>query len=924
MTVQPSQTPNGPERTAPARAGLGPAMDDRTFLFTDIEGSVRQWETAPERMSSSLELHDRLITEVIESEGGTVFKNLGDGLCGVFGSAFAALRAAAAIQSRLQAEEALANQLRVRVAVHTGPSLVRNGDYFGPALSVVARLIGSGHGGQALTTDSCLRAAAAPATEPPPTVDLGEHRFRDVSSPVRVYQLVVTGGPRSFPPLRSQATLDGNVPTQVRQLIGRERELAELTQAVRTSRLTTVVGFGGMGKTRIALEAAADLGGAYRDGVWLSELAAITRPEALAPAVGALFGQATPDTGLTTVASVVGALKSREALLVLDNCEHLVAEVAAFAEAVLQGCPRITLLCTSREPLNIDGERVLRLGPLEAAPSMELFLERVRTADPSFTFRPEDEAIGGEVCEQLEGLPLALELAAARVRTLGLHEVHARLADRLRLLEGGSRSRPERHKALRKTIDWSYALLEREEQAVFQQLSVFAGSFTLETAGAVVPDQRMGLLRIIPALIDKSLLNADIGDPVARYTMLESLREYARELLEESGGMEGTRLRFVAYYAGFAEKTQAILRGAGEERAVLMVDREFDNLREAFDGAFGAGDTAQALRMATATLEYSIWRMRYECGTWAERAIEMPGAAEHEGYVYACAMAAIYASQRGETANAAGLLQRASAVPGWAEAEGSWLVLFSLGLISAITGNGELAARYSTEMVRHARQEGEPAPLALALAQCAITMANVGDAVAWLPQTEEAIEIARRLQNPTLLAWSTWSKATALKESDPAEALRLSEEAAHHCAAVRNRYILGAIQTTQAFLRARDGAAPEAFDSIRGMLTFWQAHGDWGQLWPALRQATIVFGQFEQSEAVAIFLGAVAASPWAAGRTPADAERLSRARLAVEAAIGADSYRKAAEHGAAMHPDEVLALALTTIDRLKAGQRQGG
>ena len=473
-----------------------------TFLFTDIEGSSRLWEEDPDAMASALARHDTLLNDIFASHGGDVFKTMGDSVLVAFRQPNPAVRAVIQAQKALIAQDwETLRPLRVRAALHRGPAEQRNGDYFGPTLNRTARLLSAGHGGQTLLSRTAREDLALP--DGVELRDLGERRLRDLSRPERIFQLLAPDLPSEFPPLRSLEVLPNNLPAQLTTFIGRERELADVKRLVQSGRLVTLTGPGGTGKTRLSLQVAAELLESFADGVWLVELATLSDPELLATTVAAALGaRATRDRPIED--TLLDYLRSKRLLLLLDNCEHLVAACAQLAERLLQSASHLCILASSREALAIAGETTFNVpslstpeffskrfrGPHPAESmaefeSVRLFVERGAAAKPGFALTDENARTIAKICWRLDGIPLAIELAAARVKMLALGEILNRLDDRFHLLTSGGRTALPRQQTLTALIDWSYDLLSEKEQALLRRLSVFGRGRTLEAVEKV-------------------------------------------------------------------------------------------------------------------------------------------------------------------------------------------------------------------------------------------------------------------------------------------------------------------------------------------------------------------------------------------------------------------------------------------------------
>ena len=525
-----------------------------TFLFTDIEGSTRLWEEHPKGMRTALALHDRLLRDTIAGGGGYVFATGGDGFAAAFQRAGDALVVAVEAQRDLAAQDWGDVPVRVRMALHTGESEERDGDYFGPALNKTARLMSAGHGSQVLVSQTTLEIVGS---DPPRGVtfeDLGEHRLKDLDRPERIFQLHHPALVSEFAPLLTVEARPSNLPVQLTSFVGRENDVAETLGLLSGARILTLTGVGGSGKTRLALRLAVEVLADYPGGVWMIELAPVTDLELVAQTVQIVLGAGEPET--SPLEAIVTAIAEKHLLLVLDNCEHLIEEVAGLAAVLLARCANLKIVATSREILGVPGEvpfavQSMALPPAEADPktlvgfdSVRLYTERASTVQPSFEVTDSNAEAVAQICRRLDGMPLALELAAARMRVMTPDQIATRLDDRFALLTGGARTALPRQQTLLATIDWSYQLLDVDEQELFQSLSVFVGGFSLETAEALCGDGLAGyaVTDLVHRLVDKSLVIVGEGPEGAmRYRLLETLRQYAAVELAKSGRGDGTR-----------------------------------------------------------------------------------------------------------------------------------------------------------------------------------------------------------------------------------------------------------------------------------------------------------------------------------------------------------------------------------------------
>ncbi|MBC5804690.1 MAG: hypothetical protein DLM53_05930 [Candidatus Eremiobacter antarcticus] len=599
----------------------GQPSGDVSFLFTDIEGSTVRWDRDAAAMQQAVRRHDHIMRSVIAAHHGHVFKTIGDAFCAVFWHAADGLHAALEAQRALAIEDfSSVEGVRVRMALHVGASDERDGDYFGPTLNRVARLLAIGHGGQVLLS----AAAAAKASDALPGTtlrDLGEHRLKDLSSPEHVFQLVAPDLTAEFPKLRSLSILDNNLPIQLSSLVGREQDVAEIKALVEHSRLVTLCGAGGIGKTRCAMQVGADLLDGYSDGVWFVDLASLGNASLVPNVVAAVFDVQEP-SNQQMLDALIAFFKNKELLVILDNCEHVIADVSKTADALLKACPKLRILATSRESLAIGGESVYRM-PSLAVPAdshgltaaaalaygaIALFDVRARAANARFQLSDDNAPVIAEICRRLDGIALAIELAAARIKVLSPRQLSEKLDERFRLLTGGNRAALPRQQTMRALIDWSYDLLSESEQRLFRYFSIFAGAFTLELATAVCADDSIAdfeMLDLLSSLVDKSLLHPEYAADETRYRLLESTRQYAREKLLERGEYESIVRRHADVYVAFADKLDDSWDSTPDREWICKAEPEMDNWRAAIAWAVSAnGDTRVVQELALA----KVWQ----------------------------------------------------------------------------------------------------------------------------------------------------------------------------------------------------------------------------------------------------------------------------------------------------------------------------
>jgi predicted ATPase/class 3 adenylate cyclase/DNA-binding CsgD family transcriptional regulator len=593
-----------------------------TLVLADVEGSTRLWETQPDEMTAAIARLNQVVSDLIAAYDGVRPVEQGEG--DSFVAAFA--RAADAVTCALELQRAPLAPIRLRIGVHTGEVQLRDeGNYAGPTINRTARLRDLAHGGQTVlsgaTEDMVVDRLPAGAW----LTDLGTHPLRDLPRPERVVQLCHPDLHNEFPPLRTaKAAVFQNFPVQLTSFVGRGAQMTDVEKLLVDNRLVTLTGAGGAGKTRLGVEIAARIGAEFGDGVWYVDLAPITHPDLVPVTVAHVLGL--PDQpGRSTMDTLLRFVRDRRMLVVLDNCEHLLDASAELVVALLRAAPRLTVLATSREPIGVSGEATWRVPSLSLADeAIELFSDRARLAQAGFTVTGDNAAAVAEICGRLDGMPLAIELAAARVRALSLAEILEGLRDRFRLLTGGARTAVRRQQTLRASVDWSHALLSEPERVVFRRLAVFLGGFDLDAAQAVgggADMQRFQVLDLLSLLVDKSLVVADNSGGATRYRMLETVRQYAAEKLGESGEADAVRARHRDYYTALAALLDAPAR-TGHEQRLEQAETEIDNLRAAFAWSQDNSDIELALALASALQPLWLARGRVREGlAWLDAAL---------------------------------------------------------------------------------------------------------------------------------------------------------------------------------------------------------------------------------------------------------------------------------------------------------------
>ena len=694
-----------------------------TFLFTDIEGSTRLLQELGRGDYGALqEQHAAIMRTAIAAGNGAEVRTEGDSFFAVFPTTSGALRAAVDAQRELSSFPwPDGRRISVRMGLHTGEGILGGDDYLGMDVNRAARIAATGHGGQVVLSETTRTLVANALPDGVTIRDLGMHRLKDIEHPEHLHDLVLEGLPSDFPVLRSLQARRTNLPAARTSFVGRTREIAEVSELLDATRLLTITGPGGMGKTRLALEVASELLEAFPDGVWLAELEAVTDPALVPQSLGAALG-IREDTSLgvgaqtpqPAIDKLVDYLGGKELLVVLDNCEHLIEACAQVAESVLRSAPKVRVLATSRERLGVGGEvlwRVPSLGvprPEEVSPeqlaqhdAVRLFVNRATAVQPAFVLDADAAPGVSHICRRLDGIPLALELAAAQVRVLPPPEIAARLDDRFSLLTSGSPRALPRHQTLRAAIDWSYELLSDPERELFSRLSVFAGGFTLEAAEEVCGDERVEheMLELLSRLVDQSLVVAGDGSN-ARFRMLETLRRYAGERLAASGTAEALQSRHAAYFLQLAERAEPLLRGPQQGDWLRWLEAEHDNFSAAIDWAL-RHDSEVAVRLSGALAYFwLIGRHRSEVRRRLDQAVDMGRGASSASRTRALVWAAVLGCYEGKLDQAASQAKESHELSG--DVGDPWWVAMSGGILGLALGlQGDIRA--GDELLEEAR-----------------------------------------------------------------------------------------------------------------------------------------------------------------------------------------------------------------------------
>jgi predicted ATPase/class 3 adenylate cyclase len=909
-----------------------------TFLFTDLEGSTRRWESHPQEMREALARHDAIVRGAVESHRGVVFSTMGDGMAAVFASAREAVRAVLAAQRGLGGEDwgEVTGPLAARMGLLTAEGVLGGEHYLNQPLNRCARLMAAGHGGQVLVSGATELLVRDDLPDGCALVDLGEHRLRDLARPVRVFQLAGPGLRGEFPPLRTLEGFAGNLPVQLSSFVGREAELTELVAAVQQVRLVTVTGPGGVGKTRLALQAAADQLPSFGDGAWLCELAPASDGEMMAQAVATAL-RARPRPGLSTAGSIVEFLRTRTALLlVLDNCEHLAGPAGALAADVLRGCRGVRIVATSRQALGVGGEQVFGLGPLSLPPpaatmaaagasdAVSLFAQRAAAARGDFSLTPANVAAVGEICRRLDGIALAIELAAARVAALRPAEIAGLLDERFRLLTRGRADAASRQQTLQATVEWSYALLGETERRVFDCLGVFPASFDNEAAVAVAGAgglQRWDVLDGLTALVGKSLVAETEGpDQTSRYRLLETMRAYARQQLA-TGELGGLHDRHAAYYAAFAERAGPELAGPAQLEWLPRIRAERDNLQAAITWALASdGQTCPlAFRVVAALAGFALTSPIIIRG-WADACLAQISECPPELHGMILAEAAWSAFFAGDLPLAQRRAEDALQDPATRDPISRGLLRMVLAQAYAVAGQPERGARIAREGRQEAADLGIEIGVGHFLAVEAMAWAAAGDYTAARPPAMEAVEVARRVQNPALSAFAFATAAGAIWPVDPQTALTLIEDSLALTRAGANDPVRGIALTWAGLIRARSGDLPGALAAVQEAMARQHADGNRLGLGVTLRITAVVLARLGEAEPAAVLSGAFSAHFPTSISAVHKGERMEirEAQSLACQALGEAAYSAALARGAAMDDDQIVGYAQGELRRVAA------
>ncbi len=851
-------------------------------------------------MRVALATHDVVLRKAIEAHGGWLFKQTGDGACAAFDSPRSAVDAAVAAQRALE--------LPVRMGLATGEAELRESDYFGAVLNRAARVMAAGHGGQILVAES-----TAGLLSGVDLVNLGPRRLRDVPMPVGVFQVRAAGLRADFPPLRALDTTPGNLRPATTSLIGRESEVTEIEAAVKAHRLVTLTGVGGVGKTRLALEVAGRLADEFPDGVWLFELAAVTDLAAIPDAVAAVLG-IIQQPGKTVSESVAAALEGRVGLLVIDNCEHVLDAAANLIEAILTQSATVRVVATSREGLGVPDEQVWPVRSLDVASGMDsaavsLFVERAQGIARGFAMVNGDESAAAvEICQRLDGIPLAIELAASRMASMTASEMRDRLDHRFRLLVG-SRRGLERHHTLRHAVAWSYDLLDDTEKTVLERCSVFAGGFDLHSTCAVAGSDDLdeyAILEVLDALVRKSLLIADRSAGRTRFSMLETIRQFAEEQLVAGGEASAIRAAHSRYFAGREADILALWDSPRQRAAYDWFTIELPNLRTAFRWAADHGD----LDVAATIASYAGWLgtavQTLEPIAWAEELIEPARAADHPRLAFLYVIASL-CYWTGRIEEAVRYSDAGQIVVGRSREAPPYGIEAALGSVYLVIGQPERMAEVCRAQL--ARRRDTHVHIRAWLVAARAVAGSGGEA---MDSADGLIEAAETTGNPLFLAWALGAYGVAFRDADPVTALDALGRGLVIAQDSGNRTISSVLANGLARLEAEHGDTLAAFDHLTLAIRGFHNAGDTTTMRVPLAVLAVLFDRLGRSAPAATIAG-FALSPFSASSVP----EITTAVTHLRDVLGEATYKSLARKGQTMATAAMVTYAYDQIDQAR-------
>lgn len=854
-----------------------------TFLFTDIQGSTALWERHPEQMRQAVRRHDEVVRCVVEERGGYVFTTAGDSFASCFDAAVDAAEAAVGIQRACRDEPwPEVAVIAVRCGLHTGVADERDGDYFGQAPNRAARIMAAANAGQIL----CSTVTARLLDGVQPVVALGSFRLRDLGEPVELFQVASPDG-ESFPPPNTLDQTAGNLPVQLTELIGRDELVRTLVEAVGDHRCVTLTGVGGVGKTRLGLQLAAEVAHRFGDGAWLVELAPVRQADEVAQAV--LEGLQIPGRpGMTAMDSIIDRLRSAEMLIVLDNCEHVVGPTRQVVEEMLRSCPGIGVLATSREGLGVAGEHIYAVPSLDvplddvgvsASPAVRLFVNRA-LAFGGWELREHDWPWIAELCRRLDGIPLAIELAAGRANVLSVEDIVTRLDDRFRLLTGQRGGSLQRHETLRAAVEWSYELLNEDDRKLFDCLGVFVGSFDLAAATAAAgrdPADSIEVIDGLASLINRSLVQVDRSRATQRYRLLETLRQFAVDRLVESAEIEQVRQAHARHFAVEASRIAQDLRGPDEHNAREALDAAMADHRAAVSWAVDNGEGSLVAALVGPFHHGPAFNLRAITSLASHDAVQVGG----EDTTWGMALLTLHAwdAYLGAEPDLASE-RRELLKPGLASSNKELAIgaLIADSALAALTADGPAAADSARRAIDLAEDIGDLFGRGIGSNMLNAWTSALGEPQPGIELAESALRDARLLGNPYQLSYAQFVLAFRLEVSDPDRALEVATAAVEDTSTNRDAGTV-ACHSIIGRILLRRGDYEEALRHLHAHLRWAHNAGLRVEFAYSARPAAGCLVQLGQPDHASVIFASFPESPWA---NMAEADRVAEALLAAE------------------------------------------
>jgi predicted ATPase/class 3 adenylate cyclase len=912
-----------------------------TFLYTDIEGSTLLAQQFPAELPDLLARHHAILHQAIQVHYGHVFQITGDAFCAAFHTAADALKAALDAQRGLQQEAWHPAPIKARMGLHTGSAQAgaieeRAGGYVGYlTLTRVQRVMSTAHGGQVLLSNPTAELVRGELPTDVSLRDTGEHRLKGLLNPEHLWQLVAPDLRQDFPPLQSLNAIPNNLPVQLTSFIGREKDIAEVKRLLSAARLVTLTGSGGAGKTRLSLQVAAEVIDTFDNGVWFVELAPLTDPALIPQTVASMLGLR-EEQGRPLMTVLTDYLRAKTALIIFDNCEHLIEGCAQFADTVLRAAPQVKILASSREAFNIGGVATYRVPSLAAPdpqhmPSLEaltqydavrLFIERAKAVMPSFEVNDANAPAVAQLCFHLDGIPLALELAAARVRGLKVEQIAQRLDDRFRLLTGGGRTALPRQQTLRATIDWSHGLLTEQERILFRRLSVFAGGWTIEAAESVCAGdgvESSDIFDLLLHLMDKSLILMDEHSDETRHHMLETIREYAREKLLDSGEVESLRNRHWEYFIDLARQADPKLRGPEQKAWVERLTNHIDNIRAALEWSLESGQVVKGLELAGELDRFWWFYNSPEDRRWLEVVLQHP-ASQGRTPIRAKALCVAAQTSGGEGRYATARAYAEESVEIWHEhgdKRGLASALGWLGLQQGILGDFHAARSLATESIALFRETDDRWGLALSLRFLGNWPSEDGDYAVAYTSLMESLALFREIGDQQAIGTPLAGLGDiATRQGDYSAARRWFEEALAMRRDAGETWGIAFVHQSLGWVARLESDYRSAITHLRESLTIGRELGNIRLISDALYEIAIVATWQDRMERAARLFGATAELMKITGRNIGayDQDEYKNSIDAMRAELDEATFDAAWKAGQEMTPEEAVAYALEASD----------